>query len=379
MPFDRWLTSILLKLRALFRQDVVDAELNEELTDHVERRTEELVAQGFSQAEARRRALIAMGGVAQLAEECRDHRGVAFLNSVGKDLHYAFRILRQNPSFTIVTALVLALGIGSTTAMYTVVDRVLLRPLNLPHPARLVSVGAFYPSEFDPIELWGQNRSLDALAMVHTGGVNFGAGDRVERVNVAEVTDGFFRVVEVHPALGSGFAADGDSVVLGHSFWQSHYNGDLDVLGATVRLNGYPYTVTGVMPEGFAYPEGSVLWALQPNTRDSGLDLAGLRLIARLRDGVSFDQANQEQRALFLSIAEKVMGATRARSAVVRGLYPLAASLSGSYRVPLLMLLAAAVFVLLIGCANAANLILARAIRRRHEIAVRACLHLQRR
>ena len=306
------------------------------------------------------------------------------MNDLLNDLRYAFRAARKTPGHTAALVLVLALGVGCATAMFTVVDRVLLRPLALPHPGRIVQVGAVYPTSPDPLELWSRNHSLEALAYFRFGGVNLSRNGAVERIYAAVVTSGLFSVLEVQPVLGRTFQPseelDGANrvAILSYPLWLSLFQGSPGALGKTIELNGVPHTVVGVMPAGFALPDHTSVWT-PGNHLSLGLDLGPdappdatfrfLTMIGRLRPGVTVGQADREHRALFRELA-----AEHTSYGSPQGVALLQDKMVGSLRAPLLTLFAAVLFVLLIGCANAANLLLARAAGRRREVAVRACL-----
>jgi putative ABC transport system permease protein len=306
------------------------------------------------------------------------------MNDFLNDLRYALRAARKSPGHTAALVLVLALGVGCATAMFTVVDHVLLRALALPHPDRIVQVGAVYPTSPDPLELWGRNHSLEALGYFRFGGVNLTRSGAVDRIYAAVVTSGLFSVLEVQPILGRPFERSEENTgssqvaILSYELWLRLFQGSADALGKTIELNGVPHAIVGVMPPGFALPDHTSVWT-PGNHLSTGLDLGAdlppdatfrpLTMIGRLRPGVTVAQADREHRALFrqLQAQYKTFGWPQ-------GVALLQEKMVGSLRTPLLTLFAAVVFVLLIGCANAANLLLARAAGRRREVAVRACL-----
>ncbi len=302
-----------------------------------------------------------------------------------QDVRYAFRSARKTPGHTAAFVAVLGLGIGCATAMFTVVNGVLLHPLPFPQADRLVQVGAFEPPDGDYIRTWSRNHSLEGLALFQPGGVNLGSSGRVERVYAAVVTAGFFPLLSVQAAIGRAFTKEEEQAaaphvaVLSHHLWTSRFEGDLGILGRDIDLNGVPHQVIGVMPRGFEFPEHTGVWVAggARGRLDLGSDRpadlpASLRytvMIGRLRDGVSLEQANQDHKALFEQLRREGQ-----RTGSTQRVFSLQDRLVGNVRTPLLILFAAVLFVLLIGCTNAANLLLARAAGRRREIAIRACM-----
>jgi putative ABC transport system permease protein len=304
--------------------------------------------------------------------------------ALAQDIRYAVRMLLKHPGFSAIAVLTLALGIGSTTAIFTVVNAVLLRPLRFPRPDRLVEVhiaGSDGPRttlpDTDFLAWRDANSTAEALAVFNTEAVNLTGDGAPERVSAASVTDGFFHVLEAPAAIGRVFQPGDDrpgaakSTVLSHGFWQRRFHGDANVIGRSITLAGVPHTVVGVMPQDFRFPLRTIdLWqihTIDPPTRRGPFYTWG---IARLKPGVSIQQADANLRAVEASLRRQYPSADDWRFAVV----PLQDALVGDVRRILLLLLGSVGFLLLIATANVANLLLARAATREREIAVRSAL-----
>ena len=380
------LNDLWIRVRALLRRKSAEMELDDELRFHLERQVEKYVQSGMSREEARRRARVEFGGVELAKEECRDARGVNFVESVGQDLRYGVRTLGKNPGFTAVAILTLALGIGANTAVFTVVNGVLLRPMPFPEPERLVLVsltprgGPFEwqpgVSDRDYLPFRGQDQTFERIAsFTSRATANLtGAGDPAQ-IPVAYVTSDFFPTLRANPEIGRGFLAEEEEpgrdnvAVLSNELWKERFGADLGILGKTVRLDGISRTVVGVMPPGFAFPDAKVWMPLK--VRIDEHNFFTRPVVGRLKPGVTPRQAQAELEAF---ADRRPLGPGETKQERLPQIIPLKDLLVANIRPSLLVFAGAVAFVLLIACANVANLFLARAAGRGQEMALRSTL-----
>ncbi|MBZ5624551.1 MAG: ABC transporter permease [Acidobacteriia bacterium] len=375
----------------LWRRRKLEDQLERELRFHMDQHAADLIAHGRDPQEARRQARLAFGGEEQVKESCRDARGTRWLEDLWQDLRYALRTLRQKPGFAAVALLTLALGIGATTVMFTMINGVLLKPLPYPEPDRLVTIDeetdwssaygnrwAFaYPNFLDCVR---QSRSLEMAATRFGGGTVSAPGD-AEAVSGLEISSELFSVLGVSLLRGRPFLPEENRpgaapvIVIGHDLWQRRYAGSDGAIGKPLVLDGKSYTVVGVAPAGFRVDgeELDVFTPLGQNTMPNLQDRSrhpGITVVARLRPGATPVQAQTELSLIGRHLAEQYPESNKGRSFVAQ---PLRADV-GDVRSTLWLLLGAVSLVLLIACANIASLLLARAVSRERELAMRVAL-----
>ncbi len=373
--------------RNLFRRNRVEHELDQELHSYLDLLIEEKIKAGSSPADARRAARIELGGIDQVKEEVRDVRSGILFQTMMQDLRYAVRVLAKNPGFTTTAVLALAVGIGANSTIFSIVDSVLLRPLPYPAADRLMTVSMHFAPQNAPLGTmcmadfldWkSRNRSFENPTAFSMNLFDLTGTGEPEQIRGTAVTSGFFPTLRAQPIIGRVFESQDDNpssdrtAVLAESFWRNRFAGSPTAIGQAIALNGHKYTVIGVMPSSFQFGRPDVaLWTnlrLTPPARRGPFNLRG---IARLKDGVTRQQAQAETNALGQQI-ERASPSSYSR--LTLPVTPLRDVLAGNTRPALLVLSGAVLLVLLIATVNVANLILARAAAREREMALRLSL-----
>jgi predicted permease len=389
-------------LQATLRRSRTESDMNEELRFHVEAYTQDLMRSGVSREEALRRAKAEFGGADRVKEECREARGTRFFETVAQDLRYALRMLRKSPGFTAVAVLTLALGLAANTAIFSVINGVLLQPLEYSQPGQLVALQLLVPQwahKFPMVPLnpatylaWSrQANSLAGIAIADTGEtMNLTGAGEPALLTADAVTSTLFDVLGVKPFLGRTFSRDADQsghnheAILTNTLWRNRFNSDPNIIGHAIALDGSPYNVVGILPASFDFPTQKELNPIEGSTPKADIfvpevfqkeDLAvdsgfGFATIARLKPGVSQAQATAELNVI-LSRQFRTMPPSFQPQTIMM---PLRDMIVRSTKGGLWMLLAAVLAVLLIICVNLANLVLTRATAREHEISIRRAL-----
>ena len=391
------------RFMGLFRRGRLEQELDDEVRLHLEMLEDENLRRGMPPQEARYAALRSFGGVDQTKERYREQRGLPFVDSFLRDVRYGWRGLLRNPGFASVAITTLALGIGANTAIFSVVHAVLLRPLPYRNPSRLVYVSEFWPHE-TPVRTvpnpdfanWSEHDQLfDGLAAYGGGAeVNLTGMGEPERLSGARVTADFFTLLGIKPFLGRSFLREEDrpggrkAVLLSYELWQRRFGSNSKIIGSTIQLGGDLFTIVGVTPAGFRFPDDDfraqvflpmlVARVVDWKSRDPN-QFRLLRALARLRPGVTPEQARAELTALVRAEAElEPPQFKRMRAGMEVRITPLSERLAAPARPILLILLSSVALLLIMSCVNVAGMQLARGATRQRELTVRAALGARR-
>ena len=390
------LRSLPFRLRALVHRDRMESEMEEELRSHLERQVEANSQSGMGADEARRAAVLAFGSVESLKEDCRESWGVHLVDSILQDARIGLRGLARNPGYTAVVVLTLGLGIGANTAIFSVVNGILLRPLPYAEGDRVVSLRhdvpatntvnlGFSPSEMD--DLHQLVTSLDAISEYHSMNFTLLGGAEPLRVRTGVVNSNFFDMLGVTPRYGRGFRPDDEAkgaepvLLLSHAWWLQAFGGDAGVVGRTFRMNDRPHLVIGVLPPLPAFPGENDVY--MPSTacpfraraaETGGRQARMLDAYGRTKPGVAPDAARAELTSLMTGLAKEHADAYQTPSTPEIHVERAQELMVSGARPTFLILLATVALVLVIACANVANLALARLLDRGREIALRAAL-----
>lgn len=384
----RKLRAWLARFKGLFLKDARERELDAELESHLQMHIDDNLRAGMSPQQARRVAVMKLGGVDQTKEACRDRATIPFLESVIQDLRFTFRQLRKNPAFTVTATAMVAIGIGASVAIFAFVDAALIKPLPYQNPARLLYITGSTPdipraaiSYPDYVDWKKLNNVFESLDVYSRRGYVINRSGETEMIDGARVTAGFFRTLGVGPVLGRDFNAGEDrpeaprTLLISYATWQSRFGGTNDIVGQSITSDETPYTIIGVLPKDFHFAplENAEFWtALNPVGRCfERRSCHSLHGVARLKDGVSTDAALADMVRIAKDLEIQYADSNRHVGVMVA---PISDVIVGDVKPILLLLLSGAGLLLLIACINVASLLLVRSETRRRELSVRRAL-----
>jgi putative ABC transport system permease protein len=393
------LANIIFRLRSLLQRKRVEAELDDELRFHFDQQVEKDVGLGLTHEEAVRRARLLIGGIDQVKEECRDARGVRLLETVLQDIRYGLRMLRQKPTFTVVAVLTLALGVGANTAIFSIVNAVLLRSLPFREPERLVKIIADSPGvglrdipfsvpELD--DLRTRSGVFEDVSAVGGGSVNLTGANRPERLEFIVTHPNYFSMLGASPQIGRLIGPQDTAVgfapvaVISDGLWRRSYGADPNILGRTLHLDNDPYTIVGVLRPGFRHPGPTISgnvelfltagFSADPAPKPTRRARVVPGALGRLKPGLTLEQAQARLRVLATQLRKDFPADYPAQAQWMVEIQPLQEFLVGNVRPMLLVLMGAVTLIVFIVSLNIANLLLARASGRQQEMAVRLAL-----
>jgi putative ABC transport system permease protein len=394
MNVSRWIVALPVRLRSIVRRARAESDVDDELSFHLAMEAHAAREAGVNDDDAVRQARIALGGVLQARERCRDTWPLRWVEDLLHDVRYALRGLWRTPGFTVVAITVLALGIGANTAIFSIISAVLLRPLPYPDGDRLARIWSAMPAQGYPrsgsalpdYRIWrAANHSFEEIGASHTTAYNLTGVDQPERLAATRLTASLWQVLKPTPLLGTLFSADAEQwgrhrvAMLSEGLWRRRFGADPYVVGRVIRLNGEPFTITGVLPSSFQYPDtGTEVWTPVSYAPGDAMDSRSARfidIIGRLKPGVTIARAQADLSVIAIGIRKQFPENAGLDVTMVSW----REDIVGNVRPTLLLLWGAVVVVLLIACTNVANLVLARSMARQQEFAIRVAIGAGRR